>query len=354
MCGDHIDDAAFVGFNIGFLANCILRLKLESTPILAAEHVDSVSCRSSSARSSVAVIFRSNENLMEFAIQGIRTRNICIRLHFPQSVTRLAELKYGDCNMVFVGGMDSYPWKKLNQVYALKQKQYSSITDPFIRHFESFAKFKEFVQSSQDAEYSVVVKLVERYDAQCPQLIEQLHGRLAPSGIGHNMILTTAHKSKGLEFDHVKLGDDFIDLCENIDALSGPLDDSLAEELNILYVAASRARYSLEISSKLKRFLASQGCLTAQPRLFCKRLFSPLPSSRRHCFSTLFADQNDEDCSGTPINCMHCSVKPAFGKRFYRGVASKMVCWGTSDGPFCKECFQDQFAWLAQQIDATH
>jgi superfamily I DNA/RNA helicase len=159
----------------------------------------------------------------------------------------------------------------MNEVYSLKQNQRSSISDPFIRHFDSFAKFKEFVQTSQDAEYSTVVKLVERYDAQCPQLVAQLRDRLAPSKEGHCVILTTAHKSKGLEFDHVKLGDDFVDLNENLAALSEPaLDDSLVEELNILYVAISRARRSLEIPAKLKRFLASRGCLIDQPRLLCK------------------------------------------------------------------------------------
>jgi hypothetical protein len=197
--------------------------------------------------------------------------NTCLH-HFPHSLC--SEIKNGECNIAFVGGMDSYPWKKLNQVYALKQRQYSSISDPFLRHFQGlgFAKFKEFVQSSQDPEYGVVVKLVEKYDTQCPQLIEQLHSRLAPSGNGNSLILTTAHKSKGLEFDHVRLGDDFIDLNENIGALSSPLDTSLVEELNILYVAITRARYSLEIPAKLKRFLASQGCLISQPRLFCKRI----------------------------------------------------------------------------------
>ncbi len=182
----------------------------------------------------------------------------------------VAELKHGECRIAFVGGIDSYPWQKMNDVYALKHNRHNLISDPFIRNFESFAKFKEFVQSSQDPEYLTVVKLVERYDAQCPQIIAQLRDRAAHSERGKCVVLTTAHKSKGLEFDHVKLGDDFIDLHENRVALSGPLGESLVQELNILYVAISRARYSLEIPSKLKRFLASQGYLIEQPRLFCK------------------------------------------------------------------------------------
>jgi superfamily I DNA/RNA helicase len=134
------------------------------------------------------------------------------------------------------------------------------------------------VQLSQDAEFSVVIKMVEKYDVQCPQLLEQLHLRLASSEKECRLVLSTAHKSKGLEFDHVKLGDDFIDLSENISALSGPMEDSLVEELNILYVAISRARYSLEIPPNLKRFLASQGYLIAQPRLFCKCLLTTFSS----------------------------------------------------------------------------
>jgi hypothetical protein len=261
----------FLGFNIGFLANCILRLKLETVPVLAAQHDDRVFCCSSSGFSSLAVIFRSNENLMEYAIQG-KLRSIMHSVHWFVYLVLLnfTELKYGECSIVFVGGVDSYPWRKMNQVYALKQNQHLLITDPFIRHFESFMKFKEFVQSSQDAEYATVVKLVEKYDAQCPQLMAQLQSRLAPIEKRHCVVLTTAHKSKGLEFDHVKLGDDFIDLNEINSAFSGPLDHSLVEELNILYVAISRARYSLEIPSKLKRFMASQGCRIDQPHLFCK------------------------------------------------------------------------------------
>ena len=146
----------------------------------------------------------------------------------------------------------------------------SSGNTPFIRHFDSFTKYKEFVQSLQYAENATVAKLVEKYDAQCPQLMAQLQSRLEPIEKRNCVVLTTAHKSKGLEFDHVKLGDDFIDLNENLSALAGPLDHSLVEELNILYVAVSRARYSLEIPSKLKRFMASQGCCVDQPRLFCE------------------------------------------------------------------------------------
>jgi F-box protein, helicase, 18 len=117
----------------------------------------------------------------------------------------------------------------------------SSGNTPFIRHFDSFTKYKEFVQSLQFAENATVAKLVEKYDAQCPQLMAQFLSRLSPIEKRNCVVLTTAHTSKWLEFDHMKLGDDFINLNENLSALTGPLDHSLVKELNILYVAVMSA-----------------------------------------------------------------------------------------------------------------
>ena len=71
----------------------------------------------------------------------------------------------------FVGG-------RLSTMYQLLSSCSSGNT-PFIRHFDSFTKYKEFVQSLQYAENATVVKLVEKYDAQCPQLMAQLQSRLS-------------------------------------------------------------------------------------------------------------------------------------------------------------------------------
>lgn len=59
-----------------------------------------------------------------------------------------------------------------------------------------------------------------------------------------DVILSTAHRSKGLEWKHVYLGEDFPD----------PLDpelppDARRDELNLLYVAATRAKHQLAINS---------------------------------------------------------------------------------------------------------
>ena len=49
--------------------------------------------------------------------------------------------------------------------------------------------------------------------------------------------MTTAHKSKGLEYDHVVIAQDFH-------------EEATGEEMNLLYVAATRAMKTLEIDQK--------------------------------------------------------------------------------------------------------
>lgn len=60
----------------------------------------------------------------------------------------------------------------------------------------------------------------------------------------------TAHKSKGLEFDNVVLGDDFPNVYDE----SGIKDLPIAE-INLLYVAATRAKKTLAINQQIKDLL---------------------------------------------------------------------------------------------------
>ena len=53
-----------------------------------------------------------------------------------------------------------------------------------------------------------------------------------------DVVLTTAHKAKGLEFDTVKLSDDFLQMLEAVDTQHLQACDE--DEKNLLYVAVSR------------------------------------------------------------------------------------------------------------------
>ena len=69
-----------------------------------------------------------------------------------------------------------------------------------------------------------------------------------------DLVLTTAHKAKGLEFDTVKLSEDFLQGLDRVDALS--LRSCEEDEKNLLYVAVSRfaSRPKIAVSLSFNRF----------------------------------------------------------------------------------------------------
>jgi superfamily I DNA/RNA helicase len=67
-----------------------------------------------------------------------------------------------------------------------------------------------------------------------------------------DIILTTAHKSKGKEWDNVILADDFPIPDEDKWGLT-PFDDMSQAEINLFYVAATRAIKTLQLPNKLYR-----------------------------------------------------------------------------------------------------
>ncbi len=70
---------------------------------------------------------------------------------------------------------------------------------------------------------------------------------------------TTAHRAKGMEYDQVKLTHDYAELVIK-DKKTGQnrlatLDDVDDQELNLAYIAISRAKKVLQLNKQIKEFL---------------------------------------------------------------------------------------------------
>jgi superfamily I DNA/RNA helicase len=68
-----------------------------------------------------------------------------------------------------------------------------------------------------------------------------------------DLIFTTTHKAKGQEYDHVEmLQDDFLTRADLSRALKQKGDEAnplkLREEVNVYYVAATRAKHSIKLA----------------------------------------------------------------------------------------------------------
>ena len=78
-----------------------------------------------------------------------------------------------------------------------------------------------------------------------PKLISALRRNSTDDPLDADVIVSTCHRSKGLEWDVVVLEEDFPDIFDE----EKITPDQRVDELNLLYVAATRAKKVLVINS---------------------------------------------------------------------------------------------------------
>lgn len=118
-------------------------------------------------------------------------------------------------------------------------KEKGSTTYPDLMCFQSWGEVQEYVeQDPQGSDLALLVRLVDEFGVQTilTALGEMSLEEPRPEDV--DVIVSTAHKSKGREWETVQLADDF----------SWPSDDALGE-WRLLYVAATRAREVLDVSA---------------------------------------------------------------------------------------------------------
>jgi len=151
----------------------------------------------------------------------------------------------------FIGGFDSYLFGKVLDAYYLWADERSRIKDPSISRFLSFSKFKEYGTEAGDAEVKALVRTVETYRTEVPDIYNALKAAETPVQDRAAVTLATAHRAKGLEFDQVYMTDDFIELP--------PAPDDDLEEINLLYVGFTRAIRAVRLPASLSAWLEDQG-----------------------------------------------------------------------------------------------
>ncbi len=122
--------------------------------------------------------------------------------------------------------------------------------------WHDWKQIEETAAASQDRSLKRLVELVKKYGKELPSLLERLQNRITEPHKA-DITFTTAHKGKGLEWDNVYLLNDFVNekqILKAIQTKTGkPISEArkqtINEEINILYVALTRARD--EIKRKL-------------------------------------------------------------------------------------------------------
>jgi F-box protein 18 (helicase) len=152
----------------------------------------------------------------------------------------------------FVGGIEGYRMNQVVDVFHLYDGQAGRISDPCIKGFHGYGQLKDFAKSVEDWEITSVCKVVEEYGKKIPGLVKEI-GKAAVDATEADILLSTVHKAKGLEWANVHITSDFPDLIED-DEFVDTLDP---DEFNLIYVAVTRSMGGLRFDkdSSIRKFI---------------------------------------------------------------------------------------------------
>ncbi|XP_042887912.1 F-box DNA helicase 1-like [Penaeus japonicus] len=172
------------------------------------------------------------------------TRAYLARTHvglYKWSLEMCYDEKYSSKSMGFAGGLEAYEFDDVLDIYNLsKPEKQESINKDFFRKFRTVSDLDQFATKIDDIELSNKIKMFKHSGDKTPRHIKRLKEKCSSKLANSDIIFSTVHRAKGLEFDWVTLLDDF-NLGRNQEDGKG--------EWNILYVAITRAKQYLDIDS---------------------------------------------------------------------------------------------------------
>lgn len=165
-------------------------------------------------------------------------------------------------SIYFEGGYGSYNFmnKMVFSILMLHNGEMEKVEHEMISQFESMQELKDYSNETQNQNLKNMISLVEKYDKELFSFNNSIKELLCDEESAE-ITFSTTHKSKGKEYDQVIMAqDDFI----NLEAITKMKEDekvsilSIIEEVNIYYVAATRAKNVIVLADfeKANRFKA--------------------------------------------------------------------------------------------------
>ena len=133
-------------------------------------------------------------------------------------------------------------------IFYLKQKKNDKITIDEIKDFETIGELEQFAKDTKNQDYLNIIKFINTYGDNIFEINKKIKEYLVNDKSQADIIFTTTHKSKGLEYDQVIMADDFISKKEIVNTKNKLSFQKANEELNIYYVAATRAKNKIQLA----------------------------------------------------------------------------------------------------------
>ena len=159
-------------------------------------------------------------------------------------IQELVNYIHKDYRFYFEGGYSSYSFmnQTVYSIYYLKEKKYEKISIDEIKEFNSIKELENYSIDTKNQDYLNIIKFVNEYGNNIFEINKRIKEKLVENKENAQIIFSTTHKAKGLEYNQVILANDFITQKDIDNPKKNFTKEKITEELNILYVAMTRAK----------------------------------------------------------------------------------------------------------------
>ena len=184
--------------------------------------------------------------------------NLGLLLKAIEYVTEKKNVK----KIYFEGNINSYTYAdegaSLYDVLNLYNGNISRIKDKLIQSMKNMYELEDYTKKTEDMQLAMMVEIVKEYGNKIPGIINSIKEKHIENDDKKNaeIIFSTVHRCKGMEYDSVQLVNDFVteEKLNNIKKESKEKDinvSKLNEEINLLYVAITRTKNCVYIPEAL-------------------------------------------------------------------------------------------------------
>ncbi len=190
----------------------------------------------------------------------------------------------------FEGNINSYTFAdegaSLYDILNLHNGKTDKIKDRLIAEMKDMKELQDYIDKTEDKSLGMIVDVVKEFGNRLPELIKELKNNHAASKEEADMIFSTVHRCKGMEYDEVTLLNDFITeqklqkyiAQQGAEKINEVEKNRLGEEVNILYVAVTRAKKLLRIPPEINPLTSLQVINSKVEPILPKRYSSKLGS----------------------------------------------------------------------------
>lgn len=198
-------------------------------------------------------------NTKELKVKAVLARtNLGLLLKAIEYVTEKKDVK----NIYFEGNINSYTYAdegaSLYDVLDLHNGKKKMIRDKLIKEMKDLKELEDYVDKTEDIQLGLMIEIVREYGNKIPSIINKIKALHVENDEKEKaeMIFSTVHRCKGMEYDSIEIVNDFI-TEETIEKLKAKKNQDgfniskINEEINLLYVAVTRTKNSIHIPKTL-------------------------------------------------------------------------------------------------------